>query len=441
VTIRAYFRGGTSATLDGQPHLDSDAFTLSQLSDKPAQTEVELHGERFLQATWTGVLSPAKPSSHALAVELPVELAYRTRVQHQHRTLRDVFGGDPFAGDPFGDDSFADSFFDQEDPFADMFDEGPVQEQHADLRGSVGMVTVSDLPVTGRPASFTGAVGAFAIAMDPPAGDARVGEPLQLTMHVTGTGNFDRVAIGGVLASPQVKTYELKSTFAAGRKPLTGDKTFTQTIVPTKAGALELPPVELAYFDPGKHAYVVAKTTPVTVQVAPGVATPGLSATVRDPDMIPNRLVPGEIHATLAPLAWRPGFWALPGGLVLATALLAGAGVWRRSTERTRRANAQAVDRAVGEARSEMHAAADRGDRTAFFAAARSAVQHRLGAAWGIAPEAVTTSDVSAHHADPELIALLEHADRVTYAGDGASEPLDRWCALADRQLAHLETP
>jgi len=439
VTIRAYFRAGTSATLEGQPHLDSDAFTLSQLSDKPAQTEVELHGERYLQATWTGVLSPAKPSTLPLAVELPVDIAYRTHVEHQHRTLRDMFGSDAFGGDPFGDDAFADSFFDQEDPFADMFDDGPVQEQHADLRGSVGTVAVSELPVAGRPPGFTGAVGTFAVSMDAPAGDARVGEPMTVTMHVTGTGNFDRVAIGGVPASAQLKTYELKSAFAAGAKPLTGDKTFTQTIVPTQAGALEVPPIELAYFDPGKRAYVVAKTTPVTVQVAPGAATPGLATTVRDPDMVPNQLSPGEVHATLAPLAWRPGFWALPGGLLLVTVLLAGAGVWRRSSERTRRANAQAVDRVVSAARDEMHAAAERGDRTAFFAAARSAVQQRLGTAWGIAPEAVTTSDVAARSPDPELLALLEHADRVTYAADGATEPLDRWCALADRQLAHLE--
>lgn len=44
VKIRAYFRAGTSATLDGLPHLSSDAFTFSELSDKPVQTQVELRG-------------------------------------------------------------------------------------------------------------------------------------------------------------------------------------------------------------------------------------------------------------------------------------------------------------------------------------------------------------------------------------------------------------
>jgi hypothetical protein len=87
-----------------------------------------------------------------------------------------------------------------------------------------------------------------------------------------------------------------------------------------------------------------------------------------------------------------------------------------------------------------MREAASRGDAPAFFAAARVAVQQRLGAAWGIAPEAVTPADIRARIPDSsELVALLEHADRVTYTGTAAHESLDRWLALAERELAHLE--
>lgn len=435
VKIRAYFRAGTAATLEGQPRLDSDAFTLSQLSDKPAQTEVVLRGERYLQATWTGVLSPAKPHAGTLGVTLPVELAYRVHRQQPHRTLRDVFGGDPF-----GDDAFADSFFDQEDPFADMFDEGEVQQQRADLHATVGKVAVSELPAEGRPAGFTGAVGTFALAVDPPAGEARVGEPLTLTARVTGTGNFDRVALAGVPRSAELETYDLESTWEPSATALTGTKTFTQTLVPRKAGELTIPPLELAYFDPAKRAYVTVHTQPLTVQVAPGAAEPGLAATVTDPAMRPNMLATGPVHATLEPLARRPGFWALPGSLALATALLAGVGAWRRSSRRASRARGQHVERAVAAARTRMRDAAARGDAPAFFAAARSGVQHRLAAAWGIAPEAVTVADVRARlAAAPDLVALLEHADRITYAGSDAHESLDRWLALAERELAHLE--
>jgi hypothetical protein len=436
VKIRAYFRAGTAATLEGQPHLDSDAFTLSQLSDKPAQTQVELHGEPYLQATWTGVLSPAKPRSGKLGVELPVELAYRVRTQHPHRTLRDVFGGDPFA-DAFADDPF----FDQPDPFEDMFDEGEVRQQEIDLHGSAGKVTVTELPAAGKPAGFTGAVGAFALAVDPPAGEARVGEPLTVTARVTGTGNFDRVALAGVPRSSELDSYDVKSTWKPGDKPLAGEKTFTQTIVPRRAGDIDVPPLELAYFDPAKRAYVTVRSEPLTLHVAPGAATePGLAATTANPAMHPNELAPGPVHATLQPLVRRPVFWALPASLALATALLAGAGVWRRSSRRAARARDLRVDRGVTAARTRMREAAMRGDATAFFEAARGAIQLRLGAAWRIAPEAVTAADVRARLGDDaDLLALFEHADRVTYAGSAAHEPLDRWLAVADRELAHLE--
>ncbi len=428
VTIRAYFRAGTAATLDGQPAVTSDAFTLSQLSDKPAQHEVELRGERWLEAVWTGVLSPAKAVHGAVGVKLPVELAYRERVQRPHRTLRDVFGDDPFADDPF-----ASQFFDQEDAFADMFDEGALEQRHVDLEASAGNVIVAEPPAAGRPAGFAGAVGSFALTMDAPADGARVGEPVTLTMRVTGSGNFDRVNVAGVPEGDGLKTYGVKATVQPD-----GSKVFEQTIVPTRAGAVTLPGVELAYFDPAAKQYRVAKTQPVTLQVAPGAATAGLDATAA-PDMAPNETMPGALHASLVPLVLRPEAWAVPGFALLVALALAGAGVWRRSSVRRARARQAEVDRAVGEAREVMRAAARRGDAPAFFAAARAAVQRRLGAAWGIAPEAVTPADVAARLHDDELIALLEHADRITYAGNAASEPLDRWLALADRQLAHLE--
>lgn len=375
VTIRAYFRAGTAVTLDGQPALMSDAFTLSQLSDKPAQHEVERNGERWLEASWTGVLSPAKVASGALGVKLPVDLAYRVRTQRPHHTMRDVFGDDPFADDPF-----ASQLFDQDDAFADLFDEGETQQQHADLTASVGNVTVAEPPAEGRPAGFGGAVGSFALTMDAPAGGARVGEPVTVTMHVTGTGNFDRVDVAGVPEGDGVKTYGVKASLQPGSSPLSATKTFEQTIVPTHAGALTLPAVGLAYFDPAAKQYRVTTSQPITLQVAPGAAPQGLDATVHAPEMAPNRTAPGDLHATLAPLVLRPDAWAVPGFAVFAALVLAGAGTWRRSSARRARARQAKVDRAVAEAREAMRAAAARGDAPAFFAAARAAVQRRLGA-------------------------------------------------------------
>jgi hypothetical protein len=447
VTIRAYFRAGTSATLDGAPRLTTDAFTLSNLSDKPAQTQVELRGEPYLQATWTGLLAPAKPSTGKLAVELPVELAYRAAPRPaQHRTLRDVFGADPF-GDAFGSDSpFGDS-----DPFGSMdmdidsmFDIGPMQQEQVTLRGPTSTVTVSEPPEAGKPADFTGAVGTFALSVDPPTGSPRVGEPLTLAFHVTGSGNFDRVTGIAVADAPGVKSYPAKADFVAGTTALTGTKTFTQTIVPTKAGTVEVPAATFSYFDPAKHAYVTAHTTPLSLAVAAspggGAADPGLAASVREPGMLPNRVDPGESHAELVPLVDRTSTW-LGVAAILVASILATLIAWSRRSHRIASVLAsRRVDREVARATQAMHRAADEEDPVAFFSAARLALQTRLASTWHTRADAITAHDVAARLGDrgDTIREVFEHADGMAY-GAPTTEPLGYWDNVVRAELAHLE--
>jgi len=443
VTIRAYFRAGTSATLDGVPHLTTDAFTLSNLSDKPAQTQVQLRGEPYLQATWTALLSPAKPSSGKLAVELPVELAYRAAPRPaQHRTLRDVFGADPFA-DAFGDsDPFADMGMDMD--LDSMFDIGPMQQEQVTLRGPTSTVTVVEPPASGKPADYAGAVGAFALAVDPPTGTPRVGEPLTLAFHITGTGNFDRVTGIALGDAPGVKTYPAKADFVPGATALSGTKTFTQTIVPTRAGALSIPAASFSYFDPSKHAYVTAHTQPITltVQAAPGggAADPGLAASVREPGMLPNRVDPGDGQASLVPLVDRMSTWV---GLaaILAAAFLATLIAWSRRSQRIASVLAsRRVDREVARATEAMHRAAGEEDPVAFFTAARRALQTRLASSWHTRADAITAHDVAARLGSrgDTIREVFEHADGMAY-GAQPTEPLDYWDHIVQTELAHLE--
>lgn len=443
VTIRAYFRAGTSATLDGAPHLTTDAFTLSNLSDKPAQTQVQRHGEPYLQATWTALLSPAKPSSGKLAVELPVELAYRAAPRPaQHRTLRDVFGADPFA-DAFGDsDPFANMGMDMD--LDSMFDIGPMQQVQVTLRGPTSTVTVVEPPPAGKPADFAGAVGAFALTVEPPSGTPRVGEPLTLAFHVTGTGNFDRVTGIALADAPGMKTYPAKADFVAGASALNGAKTFTQTIVPTRAGALSIPPATFSYFDPSKHAYVTAHTQPMslTVEAAPGggAADPGLAASVREPGMLPNRVDRGTAHTELVPLVDRVSTW-IAIAVILALALLATLIAWSRRSHRIASVLAsRRVDREVARAAEEMHRAADVEDPVAFFTAARRALQTRLAASWHTRADAITAHDVSARLGPrgETIREVFEHADGLAY-GAATTEPLDYWDDVVRTELAHLE--
>ena len=96
-------------------------------------------------------------------------------------------------------------------------------------------LTVSTLPAEGRPPDFSGAVGSFKIATDLSSIAASAGDPLTLRLHVTGSGNFDRVDSTMLEHVEQWKTYPPKSTFkssdALGYK---GEKIFEQPLIASK---------------------------------------------------------------------------------------------------------------------------------------------------------------------------------------------------------------
>ncbi|CAN5789562.1 BatD family protein [soil metagenome] len=450
IKIRAYFRAGTMATLQGAPQVDQAAFTLGHLSETPVQKQVEIDGTPYLQATWTAVLSPAKPIDGKVAVELPVEMQFRDTRAVRRPAMRDLLDSDAFGGG-FGADFdalFADPFSGT-DPFAGMdalFETGPMRQQELTLRNAVGPLRIVEPPAANRPAGYGGAVGTFELAVDPPHADLRVGEPATLTYRVKGTGNFDRVAAAGIAGSADWKVYPGTTKVELEASGLGGTKTFTQTIVPVHAGELEIPALALAYFDPISKAYRTARTAAVHVVVAPPLAgdsaDAGLAPSVAGATTTQAPLERGTTHATLTPLVRQPWFWGAAGLLVVAAALLVIVARARRSSWLHRRIGARSTHRAVARERARLDVASRRADPVAFFTAARSALQLELAAAWGIAPESITALDVEERLGErgASIRDVLDRADHITYArGAGGSADLARWRTIVLDQLATLE--
>lgn len=447
ITLRAYFRADTGASLQGEPKLSSDAFVLSGLSSKPVQARVELHGVPYLEASWTGVISPAKPTTQPVAVQLPVELSYReATAQPKRHTLRDLIGDDPFA-----DSFFANSFFKNQDLFDDLdsaFGGGAVRRREATLTANVANAGALPLPTDNVPVSFSGAVGHFRVATDSPSTPPRVGEPVVLTTRVEGTGNFDRVLLPGLQDSSQITTYPGKSSFQPGANGLTGTKTFTQTVVPLKEGALLLPSQQLSFFDPSRRTYETAHSQPLTLSVAAApegaVTSLGVPTRVRpDPAVASGtRLPPDLLHASLEPLYRRTWFLSVAVLLALLTGILAAWGWARRSGRLLKARETRHAKRVVSQAQGRMQLAAQEEDRLAFFEAARDAVQARLGGLWGIEPEAITAADVKERLGDEgaNLRSVFEQADALRYAnGLQPAEPLEWWRRKVDVELKSLQ--
>lgn len=139
-------------------------------------------------------------------------------------------------------------------------------------------VEVLPLPREGRPDGFTGAVGRFALSMEPPApGRLHAGDALYLTVVLEGDGRLEGVSIDFARAlGPEFQVEEPKilSSLEPGQDPPPGFpsregrwRQFEVRARPLSESVREVPAIAVATFDPGSGGYRVLETPvwPVTV--------------------------------------------------------------------------------------------------------------------------------------------------------------------------------
>ncbi len=276
------------------------------------------------------------------------------------------------------------------------------------------------------------------------------GDPLTLRMHVTGTGNFDRVESRMLNGDGQWKTYEPKANFnSADPTGYRGEKIFEQPLIASQAGTHTIPPMHFSYFDPATRRYETAHSAPLTVSVAAAAGSAGneappapIAAGTRAGEphtgLRPDHAVTDERVDSLVPLYYQPRFLAVPAALVL----LFGAG-WAALRRMERNAQGER-ERARAELlrglQERMVLAAARGNAEAFITAASQALRQSLGVRWQIAPEQLSVADIDARlegreHDDIRQIFAL--ADEANYSGgDLKAADFDRWPEIVRGPLA-----
>ena len=132
-------------------------------------------------------------------------------------------------------------------------------------------IEVLPLPEEGKPSSFTGAVGNFAVKASARPLRVAAGDPITLTVDITdlsGTADMDAIQ------PPALGPDSMGGDFRIPSAPLAGTvngntKTFTQTVRPTRSGIDAIPPLEFSWFDPVMRTYRSAQTAPIAISVAP----------------------------------------------------------------------------------------------------------------------------------------------------------------------------
>jgi hypothetical protein len=432
--IQIGMRDGFASSINGLPKLNSDDFTLNNLSFQPEHAAKIIDGKPFTVYTWHSILAAVKPGTYALTFAAPVTV--RIRTQPQRDSMLDDLLGDPFMQNIFG----------------------AAVRKNVTVTSPENAFTVLPLPTQDKPPDFGGAVGTFKISTDISSATNTAGDPLTLRMHVNGAGNFDRVESSMLGADGQWKTYDPKSTFkAADPVGYRGEKTFEQPLIASKPGTHTIPALSFSYFDPDTRRYETARSSPLKVAVSPAAdvasnepppaaSAAGTAANEAHSGLRPDHAVTGARVASLMPPYFQPPFV----GFSSVLALLFGGG-WMALRRREREAND--IQGKLERSRmqmthtllEQMAAASARGDAAVFFTAASSALQQTLGARWQIAPEQITTADVDAHLEGAERDEIREIfalADEANYSGDHLqAADFERWTQIVRRQLTTEQTP
>jgi hypothetical protein len=207
------------------------------------------------------------------------------------------------------------------------------REETHEIETDSTVIVAVEPPMTGRPASFGGAVGNLRVGATLDTTASRVGDPMLLTVRVSGTGNvklFPRPSVGVPWAT-LVKGDERVRVDTNARR-IAGLKEFDWVLTPRIAGELDLPPIRYSYFNPDSRRYEVASTNPTRVRIGPGTLASGDTARTEALLSLRTRYR----GAPRPPFHESPVFWAL-------MALAPFPALSLRARDRKRRATRRAV--------------------------------------------------------------------------------------------------
>ncbi len=160
-------------------------------------------------------------------------------------------------------------------------EEGRVSAEEIYAMAKPAEVLVKEVPEAGRPDTYVGAVGRFKLSASLAPTQAKVGDPMTLTLTLRGRGTLENAVAPDLARLPEIagrfRIYE------ATQETKADSCRFTYGLRPLSAEVKSFPAVPVSYFDVETERYVTLRTAPVPMDVAQAerlsddqiVATPG----------------------------------------------------------------------------------------------------------------------------------------------------------------------
>jgi len=132
-------------------------------------------------------------------------------------------------------------------------------------------VAVQPLP-PGAPDGFNGAVGQFQAEITVDRTALTLGQPIRLTMQITGAGNLEFLSAPDLhfLEGWRVYTNLTRYTVNSVSGLRVGEKFFEWLVIPPRTGSQSFPAISFVFFDPQAGEYRIIVEPSFTVNVLPG---------------------------------------------------------------------------------------------------------------------------------------------------------------------------
>ncbi|MEY3001593.1 MAG: hypothetical protein RL648_1807 [Verrucomicrobiota bacterium] len=334
------------------PQRLGDAFINSEFNPEPERARTRFNGRLYNAFVWNIVITPIKsgPASLAFSQSIAIQVPNNDRLQG-------------------------------------FFSLNVGRPESLLIESEAVSTEVLSLPLDEQPHSFNGAIGDFLLEGELSSLSVKVGQPLTLTLRLSGKGNFDRISAPALPESPDWRLYPPNASFTPGTSTIEGTKAFEYILIPQSTQPTTLPEIAFSYFDPVRQAYQQLPLEPLAIEILPADPTDNAIAPFLDPrtapvegPSIPEALLPIRPSlGSLRPLQslWqRPGFVGIHLGIGL-TLLLGGLVARRRKALREDHtfARRHAGGRRLRKALSQADDAAKANQPEAFFRAARTALQ------------------------------------------------------------------
>lgn len=368
---------------ESMPNLEGEGFTKTKMPE-PRQERVNRDGREYDVLVFSTAITPSRAGKIQVG---PSDIIFHASIPRAQRNR---------PASPFDDDFFQDFF---NNPFG-----GTSRTEQRKATADPVELDVRPLPAEGKPASYSGAVGSFAMTAEGSPNRVQIGDPITMRIHVVGRGNFDRVN-APVLTDPQGwRTYPPSSDFRSEDEvSYRGTKSFEMAVI-AETRKTHMPQFEFSYFDPEAEKYVVLHSEPAALTVQgepkPSAPAPAPSAAPPTPRATPAEEQPeapatdilglrydAQPVSTFTPLYRRPVFWWAQ--LPPAAALLLLLASRLRSRPSAAAARAAALRREKSALRSRLEREPSAAD---FFDAAVRAIQLEIALQTGQLPDAVDAS-------------------------------------------------